>query len=440
MGRASRRRSSPPPEAAGAAPPRRPWYANPWKAGLVGALVCGGIAAIRVACAVAGPRAEVTAPAARDAGPLVVAEAEPNDTPAQAQALARLPAEVAGTLTAGDRDYYRVTVAAPGTQLVDAWVDESAGARVRVLAADGRELMAADAPARIGALGVTQGAYLVAVEGGAAAVVGAYRLHVVLSPWTKGLDWEPDDDADHAQTMATLATGKGENARHGAAGWWSRPGDVDCFTAPLVVPAEGAMLRVELRPPPGVRPRLWVLDAGNAEAKVPRRTLVDVTAPAAGQPALVPALGARSWEAAYVVCTTAAEGANPAGRYQLDVRSFTPPGPFEFEPNGTRETATALPREVAVGGHLTAGDVDWFRVSAGGTGPVAVTLQVPAGVQAELALLDDRGRTLARGDGAGPASVTVTYAAPAFVRLTATSGENLKDTYRVIARTVKGAP
>src|SRR5205823_6296862 len=91
-----------------------------------------------------------------------------------------------------------------------------------------------------------------------------------------------------------------ELALHDGLGWWSQPGDVDCFLLPLSVPPAGAVVRLELSPPAGVTARLQVTSG--------KKTLADVRSLAPGQPAIVPALGARSWEASYVACTSAAAG------------------------------------------------------------------------------------------------------------------------------------
>jgi hypothetical protein len=376
--------------------------------------------------------AAVDAGVARDAGPAEVAEVEPNDTPAQAQALPRLPATVTGGLEPGARDLYRVAIEAPGGHLLDAWAEGVPGARLRVLGPDGAPLATVSGADRIGALGVARGSYLVALEADGGAARAAYRLHVRVEPWVKGMDWEPNDDPAHQQPMAELPARPAELARHLARGAWARTGDVDCFTVPFSVPPEGAQLRLELKPPPGLVGRLEVLDRGDPAAKIPPRTLAVATAPAAGQPALLPALGARSWESSYTACLRAAAGHDPTGRYQLEARLSTPPTPFEFEPNDTLATASALPLAVTVAGYLTADDVDWYRISAGAQAAVVVTVRAPAAT--EVALCDAAGRPLAVATGAAGQAVVVQRAGAVFARVRAIGAGNLAATYSIAAR------
>jgi hypothetical protein len=159
--------------------------------------------------------------------------------------------------------------------------------------------------------------------------------------------------------------------------------------------------------------------------------LVEATA-ARDAKVVVPALGARAWVPAYFLCASAADGENFSDSYAIEVRTFTPPGPFEFEPNDTREAASALPRGVAVGGHLTSGDVDWFRISAGPPGALAAIAEVPAGVTAELSATDEAGRELERRTGEPGAVVKLPrMVGAAFVRLRAVAGENVTATYRL---------
>jgi hypothetical protein len=384
---------------------------------------------------VAAPVADAGAP--RDAGPAPVTEVEPNDTPAQAQPLPRLPATVTGTLTPGDKDHYRLTISEPGGHVIDAWIDGLPGARLRALSQDGTELAAVSAPARIGALGVAKGAYLLAVEPGDGAATGAYRLTVRVEPWVKGMDWEPNDDPKHQQPMASLTAREGDLARHRARGAWSRPGDVDCFTVPFTVPPEGAQMRLELRPPPGVRGWLEVLDQGDAAAKIAPRRLAAVASDAPGRPAVLPAMGARSWESSYVACLRAEAGDDPGRPYTLDARVWTPRTAFEFEPNDERATASALPLNVAVEGYLTTGDVDWYRVSAGAPGEVEVTVRAPVAV--EVALCDADGRELGVATGTARQPVAVKRPAAVFARVRPTGPGDVAATYSVVARPAQEA-
>ncbi|HEY3353532.1 MAG TPA: hypothetical protein VGQ83_09805 [Polyangia bacterium] len=443
MGKQARTRRDRQGEPAPATQAPRPFWRRPLNLALAGIVALGaaGVATWQARRPGRGPAADAGgALPPVTAGPRVLAEAEPNDSPAQAQRLGATPVIVDGALGAGDRDHYLIAITEAAGHLVDAWVEGLDGARLRVLRPDGAEAAAVTAPARIGALGAGSGDLIVVLEPGVPAATGRYRLHVTVSPWVKGSDWEPNDDPAHAQPMATYPAAKGTLARHRASGWWSRPGDVDCFDVPLSVPPEGAMVRLELTPPPGVRGQLTVLDVGNQEAKIPPRALVELAGDGPGQPLVIPALGGRSWESLYHVCTRAAQGENYAQPWRLDVRVFTPSGAFEFEPNGTRETASALPLGVPVGGFLTAGDVDWFRISAGAKGPVRVHVTPPADVAAEVVLLGQSGQELAPATGAPGQRVSATAPGAVFARVRALRGGSTTTQYEIIAVDAKILP
>ena len=322
---------------------------SPWLQGIVGAVALGGIAAARLTYESEHRAAPAPRAAAAAAARLVVVETEPNDTAGAAQPIARLPVEVRGELLAGDRDVFRFRIDEPGAHLIAAWMEGAARARLRVTRADGSELTSAETPERIGALALIRGDYFVTLE---AATKGSYRLMVEKRPWVRGLDWEPNDDPDHAlelarlEPSATLETGANEIARYRAVGWWSRRSDVDCYRVPLLVPPTGADFRIELVPPVGVKAHLVVYDTGDPGARINPQRLIDVTGTVAGERTIVPALGERSWQPEYTMCVDSGGGENFMDSYTLEIRAFTPKGPFEFEPNDTRRTASALPRDV----------------------------------------------------------------------------------------------
>jgi hypothetical protein len=400
-------------------PGRRRW---PWLVAI--AALLGGLAAVFFWRHPVSPTAM---PNVAPPPPFQIAEREPDDTDAQAQSIEGVPAVITGELGPGDRDVYRLVTSEPEGFLLDARTEGLAGARLTVSSAGASQV--AVAPARIGAFGIVHGTTLLTVDG----PVGAYRLFVDRRPWVKGLDWEPDDDPAHAQDLAPRPHDEKELAAFHGSGWWSRAGDVDCFRLPLTVPAAGAMVRVELSPPRGTAGRVRVLDAGE-----PPRLLVEATA-ARDAKVVLPAVGARAWMPAYFLCASAAEGESFSDPYAIEVRTFTPPGPFEFEPNDTREVASALPRGVAVGGHLTRGDVDWFRISAGPPGALAAIVEVPPGVTAELTATDETGRELQRKTGEPGAVVELPrMVGAAFVRLRALAGENTTATYKLTLSSAVG--
>jgi hypothetical protein len=160
--------------------------------------------------------------------------------------------------------------------------------------------------------------------------------------------------------------------------------------------------------------------------------LLEATSAKTSESAVVPAVGERSWESAYTICVDAAEGQNAVDRYALSIRSFTPEGPFEFEPNDTQQTRSALPRETPVHGYLTLGDVDWFELSAGSP-EAEIRVEAPAGVALEVVLLDRSGFVLTQEQGKPGKSVTLVHPGVAFVKVRALSGENVKDRYQITA-------
>jgi hypothetical protein len=242
-----------------------------------------------------------------------------------------------------------------------------------------------------------------------------------------GLEQEPNDTPAQARPATSLKPASGDLARYEATGDWGKPGDVDCFRVPLRVPPAGAVVRLELRPPAGGSPHLRVLSEGE-------ELLAEVTA-APGHSAIVPALGARSWETSYVACITAPGATSSTERYVLQVRSWSPKEPFEFEPNDTRETASALPRGAVLRGYLLAGDVDWYRLSHGPEASLQVTLEVPAGLEAELVLRDSEARELGRAQVQG-GHAALEHSKATYVELRALGETSPEGTYLLRARGV----
>lgn len=360
-----------------------------------------------------------------------VEETEPNDAPAQAQPIGT-QADVLARWQPGDVDVFAIAIEEPGGFLLHARVDDRPGARLVVTDAAGKAKAEVAAPAEIRALGVGRGRYYVSVSGGVGdASGGTYRLAVRLSPAGPGSEWEPDDDPRHAEDLATEKPKAKEIARYRVAGWWSHPDDMDCFKVPLMVPPQGAVLRLELHPPAGVTPRLRVLDSGDEENQIPPRLLAETEGAAPGATAILPALGARSWESRYYACTAAAVGENFADRYRLEVSAWTPEEPFEFEPNDAPEAASALPRDTTVVGYLPTSDVDWYRISAAPEPSVRVTVDVPADVAAELVLYSEPRRELSRRSGAAGERLTLEAAGVTFAAVRPLGGGSVAHTYRI---------
>jgi hypothetical protein len=346
---------------------------------------------------------------------------------------------VKAELAPGDHDAFRFAIEATGGSLLDAWIDGPAGIRFRALDGEGKELATAVTPARIGALGVVQGAYTLLVDQESPHETIAYRLRIKSSPWVRGVEWEPNEDGDHASDLLASQTSAEVIASYEAYGWWSHPGDVDCFLIPLTVPAAGAVIQLELQPPKGVVGHLSVLDTGNPNAHIERKQLVEATSAGPGQSAIIPTVGARSWEPSYLACTSAQPPAeNPAERYSLKVTLETPKGPFEFEPNDTKETATALPRDITISGYLTAKDVDWYGISSGPKETLRVSLNPPTGVAGDLTLFDAKGKEILHRTEATSKMVTVESDAAALVRVRSAGGESFKDTYHLTTTRLSG--
>lgn len=342
----------------------------------------------------------------RPSSPARLTEVEPNADRTTAQVIDAPATEVVGELTGGDVDVFSFT-AEPGGHVLAVQVSLT-GARVRVEGEDGKQLASAVSPDRVDALGLAPGRHYLFIDGGSRGVTGAYRLSLRMTPWAPGGDWEPNDDLDHAQTMAKRRAEGDDLAHFSVAGSWSRADDVDCFVVPLAVPPQGAVVRLALAPPPAARGSLVVYDEGDREAGVPPKILARAESPGTHGWAVVPALGARSWEQRYVVCVRAYDDAPPppSERYTLDVRIFTPKDAFEFEPNDGPETASALPDGVHLGAYLPDGDVDWYRLSAGAGAPRAVVTP-PAGLSVDVAVYDAAGRLLRKRTGQPGEVVTV---------------------------------
>jgi len=354
-------------------------------------------------------------------------EREPNNDLDHPQALDHLPVIVSGGVTASDRDAYRIAVSEDGGWLLDAWIEGLDGASLEVTSSK-KTTRTIHAPARIGSLGMTKIEPVALVI--SSPTTGNYRLHVERRQWAPGLDWEPDDDADHAQPVAKKDPVADKYiSTQTAVGAWSHPDDVDCFEVPLQVPPAGAVLRFALQPPPGVRARIAVLDAGDKKNGVPRKTLTAVDADAPNRELIIPALGARSWEPSYVACLSVVEGSNYVDSYHLRIDAFTPDGAFEFEPNDTPETASALPRDVELKGYLTRNDADWFRVSIP-TGS-SLTARFVSPVKAEIALLNERGGEIVRAESSPNMELKLEGRGATFVRLRALAEASVSATYQL---------
>jgi hypothetical protein len=355
-------------------------------------------------------------------------ELEPNDTVAAAEALGPVGAEavtVAATLGAGDRDHYRIRIVGE-PHLLEVSLD-GPPADVAVLHPDGRVLASSRAPDAVRGLGVVAGALLIRVSAGGAGA-DAYRLRVAASPWRRGLEWEPNDDEARPDEMAPAIPGPGKLAEHRVSGWWSDAGDRDCFALPLAVPPEGALLRIVLAPPPSVIPGLTVFakQAGKAGP-----ALVQARG-GRGEPLILPALGARSWTLAYILCVAGESNAPSPAPYLLQASLQPADAPFEFEPNDDLAQASALPPGIAVAGFLPTGDVDLYRISAQTRSQRAIRVAVPEGHEVELLLLDEAGRELARGAPERSGVLRARHPTPAFARLRALGLGRVDRTYEVV--------
>jgi hypothetical protein len=373
-------------------------------------------------------------PTASPVGPggETTAESEPNNAVATAQPLTP-PSQVAGRIEPGDPDVFRVVVDQPGGFRFHAWSEGPEEVLLSVSGQDGRILASVSAPGRIRALGIARGTYYVALAGPPALRPGAdakYRLFVQSMPAGSEVEWEPNETPKQAEVLTEPEPPRGPGGATAAdrlaadyqiRGWWERPGDVDCYFVPLTVPKTGGVLRFELTPPQGVRPELWVLDSGDERILVPRRELTRVAARGPGLAAVIPGLGARSWEPSYGVCCQAAAGRNFADSYRLQVRAYRPAEPLEFEPNDSADIASALPRAIVMAGFLPGHDVDWYRIGHGA--PELEAYAVPRETALELTLLDDRQQPIASRTGTRDEALRLSATGAAYARIRSLTDE-----------------
>jgi len=336
-----------------------------------------------------------------------VAELEPNDDQAHAQALApRSGGEfgAAGTLAGPkDSDWYAFEVAAGvERRVVAVTLPPSPGVDLGFELHGPGGLVASVDDARPGDgeavanFGLAPGRYLVRVRAippkkkkagepdAGPPKNPAYALILRISDPAAGEELEPNDAPAFA---AELRPGDA------ISGYLAPRKDVDVYKVPLdAVQAAGA-LRVEVAAPAGVAPMLTLLDA--TEARLLERT------GKAGSPLIARGLTPRPGDPYAFVAVSSSAGrslsADPGQKYTLQVDIDSVAAGAEREPNDTPESAVALSedgvaaadRDGRASGTLAAGDVDVYRLRVAAGQLVRFELQPGAGAddaKADLAL------------------------------------------------------
>ncbi len=251
-----------------------------------------------------------------------------------------VPSETAGSLAAGDVDYFRITVQA--TDRLEVYTSGSADTVGRLERSNGSRL-AVDSDSGEGrnfriALDVSPGTYYVRVTGKDAAVTGSYTLHVRL---VKSLT-DQGGTRETASDVSVPSNTPGDLTEE----------DVDYFR--IDVPASG---RLEVHTSGGTDTFGWLEssdgagrleDRGSGEGWNFRITL-DVS------------------PGTYYVRVTGREG--DTGSYTLHVRLEES---SSADHGGTRETATRVSLPSETSGALTAGDIDYFRIDVPSSGSLEV--------------------------------------------------------------------
>lgn len=369
------------------------------------------------------------------------AEAEPNDTAAQAQRLALTeggPTAVNGDLAVHggakrDTDFYRIDppardagtspdAAPPPPRLVlRAELRPATGLGVTLDVTDEAGHPLITAPGQPGetvvipnlAVRGTPILLRVRVAAGEAPALTTYRLIVRFAPFDAGAEIEPNGDAAHATDLAL----GGEAV--GYLGWHH---DQDWYRLPTAGVAEGSVLSADLDPVADVAASLQLYGADGhklTEArgrKGERVVLRNVRIPPA-DPFL-----------SLVVRSEA--GASAAGRYNLRPRADLPRAGSEAEPND--DVAHAQPIEDGTAaGYLSRGDVDMYRYTTAGIALLDVEVAPPEHAAVEVSLQREDGTLLGRAESSrrGPARIAGASipGGPVFIRVALRKGSAAPD-------------
>jgi hypothetical protein len=328
-------------------------------------------------------------------------EKEPNDSMRQAQDLDQERGVEGRLAPEGDRDWYRLKIEGDG-RILTARVSGAAGVDL-VLEAwnDKRERLVRVNNTKEGEgevlinLAVSPGTYYLVVreakkrrgEGSSA----KYRVSYGLRPREEGEELEPNWKASLATPL--LVGGEAQ----GYLGWQT---DTDWYRVDLPNPNPSTRLRVEFDGLDEVRANLSLRTGAGAVIQerwgaAGEATILSNIAPLQGQTEL------------YVVLRCGYQF-NVESRYALRLLSAVPPGPTEAEPNDVPGSATDLTPGVPVAGVLgDAVDKDLFSVKVSEPGALRVQVVPPLGLDAAIALLDERGSVVWQVDDVGPRETEV---------------------------------
>jgi hypothetical protein len=362
-------------------------------------------------------------------------EKEPDDDIAHAQPL-ELPKGVHGTvgppLAAGkslrsDEDNYQWLVAAEEKQSARIELSGVPGVTLALdaLDGDGKKIATADG----GGEGEAQVMPNLVVEPGktyflrvraiakkrnepaAADPTHPYSLVVLAAPLAPGEEVEPNDTAAQANPLAADANG-----------FFGRRRDEDWLALGTDgVQPGSSTVRLELSAVDGVAPMIRILDGSGA-------VLVESKGGKGDELRLRNAPTA----AATMVQLRADSGYDTENRWtlraQVEPALPTGAGGAEKEPNGTRDTATAVACAVGapaatVSGFLWPGDADVFLVHAEGRALLRADLETPEKIDLKLELLGDGTAALVKADdgGVGKSEAIPTWSTPGgdlFLRVT----------------------
>ncbi|HZN37676.1 MAG TPA: T9SS type A sorting domain-containing protein [Planctomycetota bacterium] len=356
-----------------------------------------------------------------------VAEVEPNDTPATAQAVA-MGVQVDCNLVAAENDYFSITTTGGQVRFT---ISNTTDTRLEILDAAGAVILAGNDDSRGLASDITinlaAGAYIVRVFGFGATTTGLYSLDVSLEHAAKTftqIEAEPNDTVATANVLAPVLNSVQLN------GNLSGAADVDVFQLVLTAPRTGLFFQVTEGDAPWTsqhRIELW---------------------DAAGVPVVAATLGTNAADSGTFTFRTATTRVWPAGTYHVVIRNRVAvlaynPVPFGNyrleigimpmntgavvpeapEPNESIATATPLPAGAQGTGNIsisTGPDAsDWWGPIVVGPGGSVLTFQT---ANAPVGSIADT--TLRLWQVAYPATVPPT----AVLALTATAGNILDPT------------
>ncbi len=377
-----------------------------------------------------------------------IPEAEPNDQPARAQALALTAAgavAVVGTLGAAgagraDADLFRAELPRPDaagappagdgaaadggarrpTEVLRAELrpDLAMAVRLEILDGAGHPLITAAAaepgqPVVIPNLALAGPAPVIRVRRARPDTgPGGYRLVLRVAALEAGAEIEPNGTSALANPLVP------DGEAIGFLGWAR---DQDWYRLPLAALAEGSVLAVDVEAPAGVAATVALLDAAGVKLSETRGNR--------GERAVLRNVGVPAGAAELFLTVTAASGWNGDATYAVRVRGELPKAGGETEPNDNPGQAQPI-ADGLVSGFLARGDVDVFSYTASAPVALDVELLPPERAGVKLEILDAAGKSLAKAEGRRRAVKLTGVTIPAgavLVRVAAGKGEGNPD-------------